>query len=101
MFIEKIKSEGLAHLSWLIGDDGEAAVIDPRRDCEIYIEKASAAGCRITHVFETHRNEDLISGAPALADLTGASVHHGPNADGEVVYACTAREGDSFCLGAM
>ncbi len=101
MFIEKIKSEGLAHLSWLIGDGGQAAVIDPRRDCEIYVEKAAAAGCRITHVLETHRNEDLVSGAPVLASLTGASVHHGPNADGEVVYARTVREGDAFVLGAM
>lgn len=101
MFIEKIKSEGLAHLSWLIGDGNEAAVIDPRRDCEIYIEMASAAGCRITHVFETHRNEDLVSGASILADLTGARVHHGPNADGEVAYAHTVSDGDSFSFGSM
>ena len=35
MFVEKVKTEGLAHLSWLIGDGTEAAVIDPRRDCAI------------------------------------------------------------------
>jgi len=99
MFIEKIKSEGLAHLSYLVGDKGEAAVIDPRRDCEIYVEMARARGCRIVHVFETHRNEDLVSGAPVLAGLTGARVHHGPHAAGAVVYADTVREGDGFRLG--
>ena len=99
MFVEKVKSEGLAHLSYLLGDGGEAAVIDPRRDCELYIEMARARGCRITHVFETHRNEDLVSGAPVLAQMTGAIVHHGPNAAGNVAYAETVHDGDVFELG--
>ncbi|WP_417547553.1 MBL fold metallo-hydrolase [Marinobacter segnicrescens] len=99
MFIQKIKSEGLSHLSWLVGNDGEAFVVDPRRDCEVYVEEAARAGCRITHIFETHRNEDLISGAPILANLTGARVLHGPNAAGDVAYADTAREGDTFEFG--
>ncbi|SLN25417.1 MBL fold metallo-hydrolase [Oceanibacterium hippocampi] len=101
MFIEKVKSDGLAHLSYLLGDGGVAAVIDPRRDCEIYVEKARALGCRITRVFETHRNEDLVSGAPILARLTGATVHHGPNPDGAVRYAETVREGDDFTFGKL
>lgn len=99
MFIEKIKSEGLSQLSYLIGGGGKAVVIDPRRDCEIYVEKAAQLGCRITHIFETHRNEDLVSGAPILAELTGAKVYHGPNAAGEVKYAETAAEGESFKAG--
>lgn len=101
MFVEKVKSEGLAHLSYLVGDDGKAAVIDPRRDCEIYVEMASDRGCRITDVFETHRNEDLISGAPVLAQMTGCAVHHGPNAAGDVTYAETVRDGDVFELGKL
>lgn len=101
MFIEKVKSEGLAHLSYLVGGGAEAAVVDPRRDCECYVELASRHGCRITTIFETHRNEDLVSGAPALARLTGATVYHGPNPDGDVVYAETMREGDRFRLGAL
>ena len=99
MFIETIKSEGLSQLSYLVGGGGKAIVIDPRRDCEIYIEKAAQLGCRITHIFETHRNEDLISGAPVLASLTGAGVYHGPNAAGKVAYANTVSEGDSYCTG--
>ena len=99
MFIERIKSEGLAHLSYVVGSAGQAAVIDPRRDCGIYIDIAASKNCEITHIFETHRNEDLLSGASALADSTGAGVYHGPNAAGEVVYAATAREDDVFTLG--
>lgn len=94
MLIEKIKTPGLSHLSYLVGAGGKAAVIDPRRDCEIYIEKARKEGLRITHIFETHRNEDFVSGAPILAELTGAPVFHGPHADGEVRYAKITSEGD-------
>lgn len=99
MFVEKVKTEGLAHLSYVVGSGGEAAVIDPRRDVDGYVDIALANGCRITHVFETHRNEDLISGAPILAQLTGATVHHGPDAAGDVRYASTARENDEFTIG--
>lgn len=101
MFIEKIKTAGLAHLSYLLGDGGRAAVVDPRRDCEVYVRKARERGCRITDVFETHRNEDLVSGAAALADMTGATVWHGPNAAGEVAYARTVREGAAFDFGSL
>ena len=55
MLLEKIKTPGLSHLSYLVGSGGQAAVIDPRRDCAIYVEKARAAGLQITHIFETHR----------------------------------------------
>ncbi|SDK25758.1 MBL fold metallo-hydrolase [Microbulbifer yueqingensis] len=101
MFVDSIKSPGLAQISYLIGDGNEAAVIDPRRDCEVYAQMAREKGCRITHIFETHRNEDLISGGPILSDITGAPVHHGPNAADEVDYADTIHEGDSFTFGSM
>lgn len=99
MFIHTIKSEGLSHLSYLVGNAGQAFVVDPRRDCEVYLELATKAGCRITHIFETHRNEDLLSGAPVLAELTGATVFHGPNAAGDVAYAETVHDGDRFEFG--
>ncbi|GGC34317.1 MBL fold hydrolase [Novosphingobium marinum] len=101
MLLEKIKTPGLSHLSYLIGSGGEAAVVDPRRDCEIYVEKARSQGLRITYVFETHRNEDLVSGAPVLAAMTGAKVLHGPNPAGAVAYADTARDGDRFGIGQL
>lgn len=101
MLLEKIKTPGLSHLSYLIGSGGKAAVIDPRRDCECYLELARAQGLEITHIFETHRNEDLVSGAPILKEMTGARVLHGPNAAGNVEYAEIAREGDEFAIGQL
>lgn len=99
MFLEKIKSPGLAHLSYIIGADGQAAVIDPRRDVEAYEEIAAANNVRISCIFETHRNEDLVSGARLLAERTGATVFHGPNAAGEVRYAEIVDEGKTVQLG--
>jgi len=101
MFIETVKSQGLAHLSYLLGDSGQAVVIDPRRDCEIYVQMARERGCRITHVLETHRNEDLISGAPVLAQMTGAQVLHGPNPAQPIAYAKAVREGGGFTQGKL
>lgn len=101
MLFEKIKTLGLSHLSYLIGSGGKAAVVDPRRDCEIYVEMARAEGLEITHIFETHRNEDLISGSPILSKMTGATVYHGPNAAGDVAFAQTATDGDQFEIGQL
>lgn len=101
MFLEKVKTPGLAHLSWVIGDGDRAAVIDPRRDINVYLDIARSQGARITHVIETHRNEDLISGASLLAEETGATVLHGPNADADIRYARTVREGEQITLGSV
>jgi histidinol-phosphatase (PHP family) len=63
MLFERIESEGLAHYSYLVGDRHEALVIDPRRDCQVYIDKAAQAGMHITTILETHRNEDYLIGS--------------------------------------
>jgi hydroxyacylglutathione hydrolase len=99
MLLKTIKTPGLSHLSYIIGSDGQAAVIDPRRDCECYVDFARSEGLEITQIFETHRNEDLISGSPILKELTGAEVWHGPNAAGDVAFARTIREGDTKTVG--
>jgi hydroxyacylglutathione hydrolase len=84
MVFERIESEGLAHYSYLIGDRFEAVVIDPRRDCGVYIERARRAGMRISLILETHRNEDYVVGSVELADRTGAEIRH---ADSQWPYA--------------
>ncbi len=99
MRLEKIKTPGLAHLSYFLSSDGEAAVIDPRRDIDVYLQLARAEGVVIKHVFETHRNEDLISGAPLLKQATGAQVWHGPNPEQAIRYAEETREGQVFEIG--
>ena len=101
MIIEKVKTDGLAHLSYLIADGDQAVVIDPRRDTRIYEQLATEHGCQVVAIFETHRNEDLITGSPILAQRTGASIYHGPNADQDIVYAQTVNEGFSMQLGRL
>lgn len=97
MFLEKIKAEGLAHLSYIVGDSEAAAVIDPRRDCEIYLEIAHQSGAQITHIFETHRNEDYVIGSVELASITGAEIYHGKKLPFK--YGNPVSEGDTFQLG--
>lgn len=101
MIIEKVKTPGVAHFSYLVGGDNSAAVIDPRRDISVYLQKAAEHGLRITHIFETHRDEDLLSGSALLAAETGATVLHGPHADGEIAYAETVEDGQIFQLGKL
>ncbi|GAA0852176.1 MBL fold metallo-hydrolase [Aliiglaciecola litoralis] len=99
MFIETIKTPGLAHLSYVIGSDGQAAVIDPRRDVDEYVQICKANGCKLIAIIETHRNEDLISGSPILSEMTGANVYHGPNPESPIEYAKTVKEGEVFKIG--
>lgn len=81
MFLTKVKSEGVAHISFILGDGDRAAVIDPRRDVHVYLEIAAKMGTRITHIFETHRNEDYVIGSRDLAEHSGAEIHHGSALD--------------------
>ena len=99
MFLEKIRSEGLAHLSYLIGDGNRAAVIDPRRDIDVYVEAAQRNGAQITHVFETHRNEDYVVGSVELARKTGAEIYHGEHLDFK--FGNPVADGDTFVFGDM
>ncbi len=98
MFLHKVRSEGLAHLSYVVGDGTHAAVIDPRRDCDVYVDLARKEGARISHIFETHRNEDYVIGSTALAARTGAAIYHGRQLDFE--YGKPVSDGDRFDLGA-
>lgn len=97
MFLEKVKSEGLAHLSYVLGDGGEAVVVDPRRDWHVYLEIAAREGARITRIFETHRNEDYVIGSRDLARATGAEILHGRALD--FGYGSPVDEGDAFEVG--
>ncbi len=96
MFIERLHSPGLAHISYFVGGREKAAVIDPRRDCGIYLDLAREHGLRITHIFETHRNEDYVIGSRELAGITGAQIYHGAQLPFE--YGLAVSEGDSFDL---
>jgi hydroxyacylglutathione hydrolase len=97
MLVRRIVAPGIAHYSYLIGSGGVAAVIDPRRDCEVYKEIANKNGCVISHIFETHRHEDFLTGSLDLAALTGAEIYHG--AGTAFQFGTAVRDGDSFSLG--
>jgi hydroxyacylglutathione hydrolase len=97
MLFRKITSEILSHNSYLIGSRGVAAVIDPRRDCDVYIDCAEKNQIRITHIFETHRNEDYAVGSCELSARCGAGIYHGSAVPFE--YGNPAREGDRFGIG--
>ena len=99
MLFEKIKSEILAHNSYIIGAGGEAMVIDPRRDCLIYADIARREGMKITRIVETHKNEDYLSGSRELARPTGAEILHG--AREEFGFGTGVREGETFDLGPL
>ncbi len=99
MIFERIKSEGLAHLSYFIGSGDEAIVIDPRRDCQIYFDLARRQGMKIKYIFETHRNEDYVIGSLELKELTGAEIYHGQGVDFK--YGNFVRDGQEFNFGSI
>jgi hydroxyacylglutathione hydrolase len=74
-------------------------VVDPQRDCQIYIEVAQQEQMQLQYVFETHRNEDYVSGARELGRLTGAQVYHGPWPT--FAYGTVLEDGQVFELGSL
>jgi hydroxyacylglutathione hydrolase len=77
MRITPIRSEGLAALSYFVSSENEAMVIDPRRDAVVYENLAKENGNKITHIFETHRNEDYVIGSLELQSLhPGSEIGH-------------------------
>ena len=102
MRVTQYRIEGLGHLSTLVVDEAEgvAAVVDPRRDVDIYLAAAAGAGVRITHVVETHLHNDYVSGGRDLAALTGAT--HIIGAGARLAHEHRpVRDGDAFDVGAV
>jgi glyoxylase-like metal-dependent hydrolase (beta-lactamase superfamily II)/rhodanese-related sulfurtransferase len=88
----------LAHASYLIGSEGEAAVVDPQRDVEQYIAEAAAHGLKIKYVVETHLHADFVSGHRELAARTGAEIVFGERARARFPHHA-ARDGDELPIG--
>jgi glyoxylase-like metal-dependent hydrolase (beta-lactamase superfamily II)/rhodanese-related sulfurtransferase len=100
MILERYYLACLAHASYLIADQasGEAAVIDPQRDIDCYLESAASLGCRIRHVFLTHFHADFVAGHLELRDREGARIHLGARARAEYQFAAM-RDGETLELG--
>jgi hydroxyacylglutathione hydrolase len=77
MYFEQFYLGCLAHASYMLASEGEAVVVDPQRDVEIYVEAAHKQNLQIRHIFETHLHADFVSGHRELAALTGATIYIG------------------------
>lgn len=101
MYFHRIVTNSLLQFSYLVGDSGEAFVIDPRRDIDIYCRLAAENNLRITSIFETHRNEDLLSGSAKLSEETGANVYRSAYEDPGYTYGTPIGEDESFSFGSL
>ena len=80
MYFEQFYLGCLAHASYMMASEGEAVVVDPQRDVEIYLQAAEANQVSIRHIFETHLHADFVSGHRELASRTGATIYIGAQA---------------------
>jgi hydroxyacylglutathione hydrolase len=77
MYFEQFYLGCLAHASYLLASEGEAVVVDPQRDVELYLKAAAEHGATVRHIFETHLHADFVSGHRELAARTGAKIYMG------------------------
>ena len=80
MYFEQFYLGCLAHASYLLSSEGEAVVVDPQRDVELYLAAAAQQGVAIRHIVETHLHADFVSGHKELAARTGAKIYIGAEA---------------------
>jgi len=103
LVFKTIQTQGIAELSYLLGDDDEGvgAIFDPRADVEVYVEMAREAGLAITHIFETHIHADLVSGSRELsARLESAKIYSSGEGGAEYGFGPeTIKDGDRFTFG--
>lgn len=100
MKLKRYFVEGLAHASYMFASDGEAAVVDPKRDVDDYIDDARAAGLKITTILNTHPHADFASGFLELANRCGARVYVSDAAP-TAYKSVSAKEGDRIHVGAL
>ncbi len=100
MIVLQFFVKGIAHSSYLLGGTDTCAIVDPRRDVEIYLDAAEDLGMEITHILETHLHADFISGHLDLAERTGAKIY-APRAGGCEFGHVGVGEGDEFGIENM
>ncbi len=100
MYFKQFYLGCLSHASYYIGSDDEAAVIDPQRDVQQYIDEAEANGQKIKYVIETHSHADFVSGHIELAGKTGAQIVYGQRANTQFP-TLKVKDGDELSIGAV
>src|SRR5947208_15879379 len=98
MFFKQYYLGCLAHASYLIGSEGEAAVIDPQRDVDQYLDEADSRGLKIKYIVETHLHADFVSGHRELAGRTGAEIVFGRKAGATLPHRAVG-DGDELAVG--
>ncbi len=97
MIIQQIFTGGLAHSSYILGGQKICAVVDPRRDIQVYLDVSKSFGWQITHMLETHLHADFISGHFDVAKITGAKIY-APKAGNCSFNHIALAEGDAFYI---
>lgn len=98
MYIEQLYTGCLSEAAYYVESNGEAAIIDPLRDIEIYLQMAEERKSKIKYIFETHFHADFVSGHIDLGKATGAPIVYGPGTEaGFDVHV--AKDGELFKLG--
>ncbi len=100
MFIRQLYTGCLSEAAYYIESNGEAAVIDPLRDIDEYLQLANERKARIKYIFETHFHADFVSGHLDLGKATGAPIVYGPNTSTKFPVH-VAKDGETFNVGAL
>ncbi|RBN49405.1 MBL fold metallo-hydrolase [Flavobacterium psychrolimnae] len=100
MKIEQIYTGCLAQGAYYITSNGEAAIIDPLRETEPYMERLEKDGVKLKYIFETHFHADFVSGHLDLSKKTGAKIVYGPNAKPEFEFI-SAKDNQEFTIGTI
>ncbi len=100
MIIQAFFTGGIAHSSYLLGGSNTCAIVDPRRDVDIYIDAAKSLGMKITHILETHLHADFVSGHMDLAKKTDAEIYAPKSANCTFSHVGLS-EGDDFKIDDM
>lgn len=98
MHLQQIYTGCIAHAAYYLESNGEAAIFDPLREVQPYIDRAKADGATIKYVFETHFHADFVSGHLDLAKKAGATIVYGPTAK-PGFDAHVATDGETFTIG--
>jgi glyoxylase-like metal-dependent hydrolase (beta-lactamase superfamily II)/rhodanese-related sulfurtransferase len=98
MFIKQLYTGCLSEAAYYIDSDGEAAIIDPLRDIDVYLELAKERNATIKYIFETHFHADFVSGHLDLSKATGAPIVYGPRTETQFPIHL-AKDGEIFALG--
>ncbi|HEX5652029.1 MAG TPA: rhodanese-like domain-containing protein [Chitinophagaceae bacterium] len=98
MYIQQLYTGCLSEAAYYIESKGEAAVIDPLRDIDAYLQLANERKSRIKYIFETHFHADFVSGHLDLGQATGAPIVYGPGTETKFPVQ-VAKDGETFQVG--